>query len=671
MENKPTVKIKTMTYYIKNNITKQILDWMTKISKNIYNTTLFIYKVYKIYQNDIYKNVYDYIIEKNLHINFINSPKKNKKDKKHIKYDKTAKKEEKHPDLVKIETFFYGVFDIYYKSYIKNKLIVDSNNKIIFKYIINDINKNNIVISNINYKQLIDKYLDNVIKLDNVNYNKSNKSITIDNIVKSIIKSLYCKNYFYVQKQMKNSIKIDNKFIDVINAIKNNNYIYEDDDENYRNKIINELNIEKLSSIENFISRITYKYIGDNKEKIPSDVIINIISKAYSNIKSYYNLLKSGKQANTKMCKYLGKDDKFNLFYYCRSYLKLEDGIRLNVGAYINNNFNTITNNNYKYIIVGNTKKYYNENNLINLDKKTLAKKKKKGIKYQKIVDKYINKEHLISYNYVYISLPKKIEFETIKLIEIKPEHGNIKICINYEKIYENEIKEYDMKAYEKLSVEKKLKLTTSIDTGVYNLLTIYNPTGEQHIIKGGILLSINHFYNKKIDRLNSINKKENDKSDYKRLHSLLKERENKINGFMDKVVEILVTKYKEKEVFIIGYNPNWKNKTNMGKKNNRNFYMIPYKKLIEKLEEKLKCINKKLLIVNESYTSKCDALALESLCAHEKYLGKREERGLFKSSTKEIINADLNGAINIMRKRIEMKEIKGEKLKNPSVIKL
>ena len=227
------------------------------------------------------------------------------------------------------------------------------------------------------------------------------------------------------------------------------------------------------------------------------------------------------------------------------------------------------------------------------------------------------------------------------------------------------------MKVYEKLSIDEKLKLTASIDTGVRNLLTIYDPTGKQHIIKGGTLLSINHFYNKKIDELNSINKKKYNKSDYKRLHSLLKERKNKLNGYMDKIINILIKEYEEKEVFIIGYNPNWKNKVKMGKKNNRNFYMIPHKKLIEKLEEKLKCKNKKLLIVKESYTSKCDALALESIGHHEVYLGKRVKRGLFKSSKGQLINADINGAINIMRKRIEMKEIKGESLNNPTVIKI
>lgn len=55
-----------------------------------------------------------------------------------------------------------------------------------------------------------------------------------------------------------------------------------------------------------------------------------------------------------------------------------------------------------------------------------------------------------------------------------------------------------------------------------------------------------------------------------------------------------LVNIYKEKELFMIDYNPNWKNKVNMGKKNNRNFYQISYKKFLDKLI----ILNKKLLLV-------------------------------------------------------------------------
>jgi transposase len=54
-----------------------------------------------------------------------------------------------------------------------------------------------------------------------------------------------------------------------------------------------------------------------------------------------------------------------------------------------------------------------------------------------------------------------------------------------------------------------------------------------------------------------------------------------------------------------------------------------------------------------ESYTSKCDGLALEELGHHEKYMGHRKERGIFQSSTGRLINADINGALNILRKVI------------------
>ena len=121
----------------------------------------------------------------------------------------------------------------------------------------------------------------------------------------------------------------------------------------------------------------------------------------------------------------------------------------------------------------------------------------------------------------------------------------------------------------------------------------------------------------------------------------------------------------------MIGYNPNWKNKVNMGKKNNRNFYQIPYKRLIFKLEESLKIRNKKLLILKESYTSKCDALALEEVNYHAQYKGVRKNRGLFSSSTKKLINADINGAINIMRKCVPLTKITGINLCNPQLLKI
>ena len=670
MDIQPNVKLKTYSYYIKQNKQFNILNWMTDISKNIYNNTLFIYKVYNIYQNNIYNDVYNFIMANNLHLKYIKVD--NIDNHNYVKYNKKAKKIKKTDDIILITDYFYSMFDKYYKFYVNNKKNIDSNNQIIYKYIITDIKNNDIIISNNNYNEIIIKYINEVIELKDIIFNNDNKNITIDNIVKSIIKSLYIKNYFYIKKQLENKYKVDDKYKDIVEVINNNQYIY-DNNENltYRNKIIKELNIN-FSSIENLINRLSYKYIETNKEKIPSDVIINIIAKAYGNIKSYYALLKSGKQSKTNLSKFLDKEAKFNLFYYCRSFKKLDDGIRLNVGEYVNKNYNLINkDNNYKSILVNNKIKYYNENNLINISESKIKKDNKKDIFYTKINDKYINNDNICSYNYIYISLPRKIEYENIKLIEIVPINNKIKVCITYEKIYENPIIDYDMDKFKNLSLEDKLKKTISIDTGIKNLFTIYDPIGKQHIIKGGTLLSINHFYNKKIDDLNSINKKLYNKSKYKRLDSLLEERERKIKGHFNQIINKIVNIYKDKEVFIIGYNQNWKDKTNMGKKNNRNFYQIAYKQLIEKLEEKLKCINKKMILVKESYTSKCDALALESIGYHETYLGNRKKRGLFESSTQKLINADLNGAINIMRKYVNLNYINQTNVCNPTVIKI
>ena len=103
-----------------------------------------------------------------------------------------------------------------------------------------------------------------------------------------------------------------------------------------------------------------------------------------------------------------------------------------------------------------------------------------------------------------------------------------------------------------------------------------------------------------------------------------------------------------------------------MGKKSNLIFNKIPFMKLINKIKMKFN-----VLLTEESYTSKCDGLALEDLSKQESYNGKRINRGLFKSSTNKIINADLNGAINIMRKQLNLTKITGDRLMSPKRIQI
>ena len=72
------------------------------------------------------------------------------------------------------------------------------------------------------------------------------------------------------------------------------------------------------------------------------------------------------------------------------------------------------------------------------------------------------------------------------------------------------------------------------------------------------------------------------------------------------------------------------------------------------------------IIETEESYTSKCDALSLEKICYHSKYSGTRKTRSLYITKTGKKINADINGAINIMRKKIKLTKIKGLGIFNP-----
>lgn len=59
------------------------------------------------------------------------------------------------------------------------------------------------------------------------------------------------------------------------------------------------------------------------------------------------------------------------------------------------------------------------------------------------------------------------------------------------------------------------------------------------------------------------------------------------------------------------------------------------------------------VIVTEESYTSKCSFLDDEDICKHEEYVGKRIKRGLYKASDGRLINADVNGALNILKKVI------------------
>jgi putative transposase len=195
-----------------------------------------------------------------------------------------------------------------------------------------------------------------------------------------------------------------------------------------------------------------------------------------------------------------------------------------------------------------------------------------------------------------------------------------------------------------------KGKKQVGIDLGVNNLVTL---AGEINpiIMEGKVVKSYNQWYNKEKARLQAKLPKGRHVS--KRIEKLTNKRNNKITDYMHRASRCIVNYCLTNDVgtVVIGYNPEWKQGVNHGRRNNQNFVNIPFYRLVSQIEYKANMVGIVVKMQEESYTSKCSFLDNETIEHHKKHIGKRVRRGLFRSGTGIFINADVNGALNILRK--------------------
>lgn len=191
------------------------------------------------------------------------------------------------------------------------------------------------------------------------------------------------------------------------------------------------------------------------------------------------------------------------------------------------------------------------------------------------------------------------------------------------------------------------------IDIGLNNLATLTsNKSGlVPRIVNGRPVKSINQYYNKERARLQSCLPEKQYTT--RQLARLTNKRTRRINHYLHaaskNIIDLLVREHIG--TLVIGKNPEWKQEINIGKRNNQNFVQVPHARFIEMLTYKAKLVNIKVVLTEESYTSKCSFLDNEPIGKHEHYEGKRIKRGMFRSQYGRLINADVNGAYNIIRK--------------------
>lgn len=249
----------------------------------------------------------------------------------------------------------------------------------------------------------------------------------------------------------------------------------------------------------------------------------------------------------------------------------------------------------------------------------------------------------------VIINIPPILTDRKVKEIRIIPRNKARFFEIQY--TYENTEEQRDLDNNNALA----------IDFGIDNLSTCVTNTSKTFIIDGKRLKSINQWFNKENARLQSIKDKQKfGKKNTNRQNKLAHKRNNRVNDYMSKTARIVINYCLSQNIgtLVCGYNVTFQKSSNLGKVANQNFVNIPYGKLRNKLQYLSQRYGICYIEQEESYTSKAsffdkDDIPIYNADNPQKYefSGQRIKRGLYQASDGYKLNADVNGALNILRK--------------------
>ncbi|MEG4962999.1 MULTISPECIES: transposase [unclassified Microcoleus] len=236
------------------------------------------------------------------------------------------------------------------------------------------------------------------------------------------------------------------------------------------------------------------------------------------------------------------------------------------------------------------------------------------------------------------IWLPSKVT--SILEIRIVPKVGCYVVEVVYEKL------EHPLQVNQRVA---------AIDLGLNNLATLtYNVPGlVPTIYDGRAVKSTNQYCNQVSSALKSLLPAAQKNS--KKLARLWHKRNCKVDYYLHTTSFAIIKELVNHQIGLlaIGWNHDFKDGINTGKVNNQKFACIPHCRFVQMLQYKGQIAGIKVVLVEESYTSKCSALDWEPIQQHSDYIGSRVKRGLFRTQTGRFINADVNGSLNIGRKAV------------------
>ncbi len=268
----------------------------------------------------------------------------------------------------------------------------------------------------------------------------------------------------------------------------------------------------------------------------------------------------------------------------------------------------------------------------------------------------------------IYLLMPTNLKFNSLRELRILPRNR----CFYAEFVYQQPVIEMP-------SIDKNKAL--GIDPGLNNWLTCVSNIGTSFIIGGRHVKSLNRWYNKQIYTL-----KENKHQGFwsKRLAQIAEKRNRQMRDAVNIAARLVINHCIEHGIgrIVFGWNQGNKQEIDLGRRNNQSFVQVPTAKLKQRISQLCEQYGIEFLENEESYTSQSSFLDNDFLATYGekpdswKSSGKRVKRGLFRTARNWYINADANGAANIIRKvsttlELDLSEVSRASLTAPHRLKL
>ncbi|WP_251956414.1 RNA-guided endonuclease InsQ/TnpB family protein [Nostoc commune] len=242
-----------------------------------------------------------------------------------------------------------------------------------------------------------------------------------------------------------------------------------------------------------------------------------------------------------------------------------------------------------------------------------------------------------------FLPMPSNIDYSKVKEFTILPKNGAFYLEMSYEQALQKH--------------ELDINQALSIDLGTAdNLAACVDTLGNSLLIDARAMKAMNQLWNKKVST-----RKENKPEAYwdNWLDRVTRKRNHQMRDGINKAAKLIINHCLRHGIgtLVIGWNEGFKYSANMGRVNNQKFVQMPLGKLKKRLEQLCDLHSIRFIETEESYTSKSSFLDGDSLPVYGqkpegwKASGKRVKRGLYRSANGSIVNADLNGSANIMRK--------------------